>query len=70
MRESIQQAIDNATGDYLFILPSDDMIEKEAIEVLVNALQQHPDVDCICGQWCLVDKELNKVGEITEPSTL
>ncbi len=62
MRESIDQAIQNATGDYLFILPSDDFLEKNAIEVLVNALQQHPDADSICGQWCRVDKEFNKVG--------
>lgn len=60
--ESNEQAIHHSTGDYLLILNSDDFLEKNAIEVLVNTLQQHPDADCICGQWCLVDKEYNKVG--------
>ncbi len=62
MMESFEQAIQNATGDYLFMLPSDDFIEKNAIEVLVDALQQHPDADCISGQWRFVDKEFNQVG--------
>ncbi|MDD5462884.1 MAG: glycosyltransferase [Methylococcales bacterium] len=63
MRESFEQAIQNATGDYLFILPSDDFIEKNAIEVLINALQQNPDSDCICGQWRYIDKEFKQLGE-------
>ncbi|MDD5321716.1 MAG: glycosyltransferase family A protein [Methylococcales bacterium] len=62
MMESFEQAIQNATGDYLFMLPSDDFIEKNAIEVLVDALQQNPDADCISGQWRFVDKEFNQVG--------
>lgn len=61
LRESFEQAIHNATGDYLFILPSDDFIEKNAIEVLVDTLCQHPDADSICGQFRYVDKEFNQV---------
>ncbi|MFZ2171751.1 MAG: glycosyltransferase [Methylococcaceae bacterium] len=59
--ESNEQVIHNATGDYLLILNSDDFLEKNAIEVLVNALQEHPDADCICGHWRYVDKEFNEV---------
>jgi glycosyltransferase involved in cell wall biosynthesis len=59
--ESNEQAMHHSTGDYLLILNSDDFLEKNAIEVLVNTLQEHPDADCICGQWRYVDKEFNEV---------
>jgi glycosyltransferase involved in cell wall biosynthesis len=62
LSESFAQAIKNATGEYLFILPSDDFIEENAIEILVNTLNENPDADCICGQWRYVDKEFNNKG--------
>src|SRR5665811_1822794 len=59
--ESNEQAMHHSTGDYLIILNSDDFLEKNAIEVLVNTLQEYPDADCICGQWRYVDQNFNEV---------
>lgn len=39
--EARNTAIDNATGKYIFFLDSDDFIEPEAIELMVNEAEKH-----------------------------
>lgn len=41
--------IDNATGEYLFFLDSDDEIAENAIEALLSEAQERPDVEIIVG---------------------
>ena len=41
--------IDNAIGEYLFFLDSDDEIAENAIEALLSKTQEHPDVEVIIG---------------------
>lgn len=43
--------IQNATGDYLFFLDSDDRLEKNALSVMIDALNQYPDADYVDGYY-------------------
>lgn len=42
--------IENATGDYLYFLDSDDEMPINAIELLVNQVKIHPDVEIVMGR--------------------
>ena len=42
--------IENATGDYLYFLDSDDELPINAIELLVNQVKIHPDVEIVMGR--------------------
>lgn len=42
--------IENATGDYLYFLDSDDELPINAIELLVNQVIIHPDVEIVMGR--------------------
>lgn len=43
--------IQNATGDYLFFLDSDDRLEENALSVMIDALNQYPDADYVDGYY-------------------
>ncbi len=40
--------IENATGDYIFFLDSDDYIDKSMIEILLNSAKEYDSIDIIC----------------------
>lgn len=41
------QAIDNSIGDYVLLLNPDTVVENDVIEVLVDYLEEHPDVGAV-----------------------
>lgn len=43
--------IRNATGDYVFFLDSDDRLEENALSMMIDALNQYPDVDYVEGYY-------------------
>ena|GEM_PF-6568812 len=43
--------IDKAKGEYIYFLDSDDWLEDDAIELLLNAQSEHPD-ELICANQC------------------
>lgn len=43
--------IRNATGDYLFFLDSDDRLEENALSMMIDVLNQYPDVDYVDGYY-------------------
>lgn len=43
---------DAATGEYIYYLDSDDEITPDCIEVLAKEVENHPEVEMVCGDSC------------------
>ena len=60
---SMNRCIENATGDYLCIWNVDDLRTPESIEVMAKTLDDNPDVDIVYGNYKIVSKFGETVGQ-------
>ena len=60
---SMNRCIENATGDYLCIWNVDDLRTPDSIEVMAKALDDNPDVDIVYGNYIIVSKFGETVGQ-------
>ena len=59
----MNRCIENATGDYLCIWNVDDLRTPESIEVMAKTLDDNPDVDIVYGNYKIVSKFGETVGQ-------
>jgi glycosyltransferase involved in cell wall biosynthesis len=64
---NLDRAASLATGDYVIMLSSDDLITPEALSTYQSILKQYPD-SAICSAWDIIDSEGRKIGR-TGPDT-
>lgn len=62
---SLNTAFENASGEYLVFLATDDMLEPNALEILHQSLEQNPNAKAIYPQLMKIDKDNQKL-EILE----
>ncbi|MGN1330298.1 MAG: glycosyltransferase family 2 protein [Clostridia bacterium] len=61
---AILNAIDYISGDYIFILHSDDLInEKDSLEKCVFCMEEHKELDSIIGDLTIIDENDNITGK-------
>ena len=60
---SMNRCIENATGEYLCIWNVDDLRTPHSIEIMANALDENPDVDIVYGNYIIVSKFGETVGQ-------
>ena len=60
---SMNRCIENATGEYLCIWNVDDLRTPHSIEIMANALDENPDVDIVYGNYKIVSKFGETVGQ-------
>ena len=60
---SMNRCIENATGDYLCIWNVDDLRTPDSIEIMAKALDDNPDVDVVYGNYIIVSKFGETVGQ-------
>ena len=55
---SYNKGLKEATGDFLGVLDSDDMLEKDAVEYIIKQYLKHPEVTWIYTQFAVCDHEM------------
>ena len=63
---SMNRCIENASGDYLCIWNVDDLRTPNSIEVMVDALDNNPDVDFVYGNYIIVKEFGSEEGELVD----
>lgn len=55
--------LENATGEYVFFLDSDDLLDTDAVSVMHEIFNKHEDLDMvICSHFCFQEKDdINKI---------
>lgn len=61
--DAINKGFARAHGEILAYLNSDDVLEPEAVEKVVNFLLDHPEVDLVYGEANYIDKEDQVIGK-------
>lgn len=61
---SLNTAFENASGEYLVFLATDDMLEPNALEILYQALEQNPNAKAIYPQLMKIDKDNKKLEKV------
>ena len=60
--EAINKGFARSQGEILAYLNSDDVLQPEAVEKVVNFLLDHPEVDLVYGEANYIDKEDQVIG--------
>lgn len=58
------RGIDEATGEYLYFIDSDDEIKPDCLEKIVEPVQKHGDFDLVVGNYCKVDEATNPIQKL------
>ena len=61
VHETINKAIANATGEYFYRLDSDDFIESDYFELMINECHQDKSLDWVCSALRIVNKDGNEL---------
>jgi len=61
--ENFAYAAENASGEYLCFLSSDDKLADHAIQTLLNAARMHPEAVAIYGDWLKINEQGEIIGQ-------
>jgi chondroitin synthase len=61
------KAIQNASGEYIVQLDSDDILYPDALEKLADFFSKNIEIECVYTNYTLIDKDGNKIGDGWSP---